>query len=95
MLQVVSEGLIRLPRGTWHRAGSWLCLDNLARESPVWSKATQYAGGEGKEELSQGVLVGMFLGERLRGRVSETLFRRCLLVLLLLAGLNLIVQAIA
>ena len=40
------------------------------------------------------VLAGMFLGERLRGRFSETLFRRCLLVLLLLAGLNLIVQAI-
>jgi uncharacterized membrane protein YfcA len=36
----------------------------------------------------------MFLGERLRGRFSETLFRRCLLVLLLLAGLNLIAQAI-
>ena len=41
------------------------------------------------------VLAGMFLGERLRGRFSETLFRRCLLVLLLLAGLNLIAQAIA
>lgn len=41
------------------------------------------------------VLAGMFLGERLRGRFSETLFRRCLLVLLLLAGLNLIVQAFA
>ncbi len=41
------------------------------------------------------VLAGMFLGERLRGRFSETLFRRCLLVLLLLAGLNLIGQAIA
>ena len=40
------------------------------------------------------VLAGMFLGERLRGRFSETLFRRCLLVLLLLAGLNLIAQAI-
>ncbi len=40
------------------------------------------------------VLGGMFLGERLRGRVSETLFRRCLLALLLLAGLNLIAQAI-
>lgn len=39
------------------------------------------------------VLAGMFLGERLRGHFSETLFRRCLLVLLLLAGLNLIVQA--
>jgi hypothetical protein len=37
----------------------------------------------------------MFLGERLRGRFSETLFHRCLLVLLLLAGLNLIGQAIA
>jgi len=41
------------------------------------------------------VLAGMFLGERLRGHFSETLFRRCLLVLLLLAGLNLIVQAFA
>jgi hypothetical protein len=41
------------------------------------------------------VLAGMFLGERLRGRFSETLFRRCLLVLLLLAGLNLIGQAVA
>jgi hypothetical protein len=41
------------------------------------------------------VLAGMFLGERLRGRFSETLFRRCLLVLLLLAGLNLIGRAIA
>jgi uncharacterized membrane protein YfcA len=40
------------------------------------------------------VLAGMFLGERLRGRFSDTLFRRCLLVLLLLAGLNLIGQAI-
>ena len=41
------------------------------------------------------VLAGMFLGERLRGRFSEILFRRCMLVLLLLAGLNLIGQAIA
>ena len=41
------------------------------------------------------VLAGMFLGERLRGRFSEILFRRCILVLLLLAGLNLIGQAIA
>ncbi len=41
------------------------------------------------------VLAGMFLGERLRGRFSETVFRRCILLLLLLSGLNLIRQAIA
>lgn len=40
------------------------------------------------------VLAGMFLGERLRGRVSETAFRRGILLLLLLSGLNLIRQAI-
>ncbi len=41
------------------------------------------------------VLAGMLLGEGLRGRVSETIFRRCVLVLLLLSGLNLIRQSIA
>ncbi len=41
------------------------------------------------------VLAGMALGERLRGRVSETLFRRVILVLLLLSGLNLIRQSLA
>ncbi len=41
------------------------------------------------------VLAGMFLGERLRGRVSDTGFRRFILILLLLSGLNLIRQAIA
>lgn len=39
------------------------------------------------------VLAGMLLGERLRGHVSENLFRRALLLLLLLSGLNLIRQA--
>ena len=41
------------------------------------------------------VLAGMVLGEWLRGRVSETLFRRLLMVLLLLSGLNLIRQSLA
>ena len=40
------------------------------------------------------VFAGMFLGEWLRGRVSEVLFRRAILILLLLSGLNLIRQAI-
>ena len=41
------------------------------------------------------VLAGMILGERLRGRVSETIFHRFILVLLLLSGLNLIRQSLA
>ena len=41
------------------------------------------------------VLAGMILGERLRGRVSETKFHRFILVLLLLSGLNLIRQSLA
>ena len=41
------------------------------------------------------VLAGMVLGERLRGRVSETIFRRFIFVLLLLSGLNLIRQSLA
>ena len=41
------------------------------------------------------VLAGMILGERLRGRVSETIFRRFIFVLLLLSGLNLIRQSLA
>ena len=40
------------------------------------------------------VFAGMFLGEWLRGRVAEVLFRRAILILLLLSGLNLIRQAI-
>ena len=41
------------------------------------------------------VLAGMVLGERLRGRVSETMFRRFIFVLLLFSGLNLIRQSLA
>ena len=57
-------------------------------------------GRLGQTELIWGVaalvpvFAGMFLGEWLRGHVSETLFRRALLILLLLSGLNLIRQAI-
>ena len=40
------------------------------------------------------VLAGMVMGEKLRGWVSETIFRRGLLVLLLLSGLNLIRQSL-
>lgn len=40
------------------------------------------------------VLAGMVMGERLRGRVSETTFRRFIFVLLLLSGLNLIRQSL-
>jgi uncharacterized membrane protein YfcA len=40
------------------------------------------------------VLSGMVIGERLRGRVSETTFRRFIFVLLLLSGLNLIRQSL-
>ena len=38
---------------------------------------------------------GMFAGQWLRRRVSETLFRKVLLTLLLLMGLNLIRRALA
>ena len=41
------------------------------------------------------VLAGMVLGERMRGRVSETMFRRFIFVLLLFSGLNLIRQSLA
>lgn len=40
------------------------------------------------------VLAGMVIGERLRGRFSETTFRRFIFVLLLLSGLNLIRQSL-
>jgi hypothetical protein len=61
-----------------------LAFGRFGRAEALWGAATLVP-----------VLAGMFLGERLRGRVSDTGFRRFILVLLLLSGLNLIRQAIA
>lgn len=40
------------------------------------------------------VFAGMLVGERLRGRVPESAFRRAVLVLLLLSGLNMVRQSL-
>ncbi len=58
-------------------------FDRFGRTEALWGAAALIP-----------VLAGMVLGERLRGRVSETIFGRFILVLLLLSGLNLIRQSL-
>ena len=58
-------------------------FDRFGRTEALWGAAALIP-----------VFAGMVLGEKLRGRVSETMFRRFIFVLLLLSGLNLIRQSL-